>query len=287
MSRLTPPRVASALLVATMTIGAATTSLALRQPAYQTARPNGQGKVLVVGDSLTVGAYRSPKARFSRQLPWQHASGPTDPHPIWTDAVVDARVGRRIAAGATVIAQRIVADPSITAVVVALGTNDLVGRLPTARSKKVQTAKRLALLRTKIADVLAAAQGRPVLWINAEFGPRRKDWNSKAALFTRALHQMAQDPAYSGRLHVADWASAFPNTMKGRIRYAKDGIHLNAAGYRYRASWMTLAMKAFGGVIVSATTTTTTTTLAPPPPEPEPEPEPEPQPGPDDSLPAP
>ena len=255
-------------MAALLTASAVGTAVAVTQPAFSTPRPNGQGKVLIVGDSLTVGAatggYRA--THYLRNAVAATKAQPGDAHTLWSGAIIDARVGRRIPAGRDIIAQRIAADPSITAVVVALGTNDVTGRLPAT------TEARLAHWRARIVSVLEAAAGRPVMWVNVEFGPQRPGWNTRAAQFNRALLQVAANPAYAGRLMVRDWAARFPNTTTGKIRYSGDGVHLNPGGYKFRADWMRVMMKWFGIGAVAATSTTTSTSpsttstdAAPPP----------------------
>ncbi len=267
MKRPTPPRVAAGILAAVLTASAVGTAVAGIRPAFSTTRPNGQGKVLIVGDSLTVGAstggYRA--THYLRDAVAALKADPSDAHTLWSGAIVDARIGRRIPAGRTVIAERIAADPSITAVVIALGTNDVTGRLPAT------AAARRDFWRARIAGVLEAAAGRPVMWINVEFGPQRPGWNARAAFFNAVLLQMAAEPAYAGRLVVRDWASDFPNVTRGVLRYTDDGVHLNAGGYKFRADWMRVKMKWFGIAAVAATSTTSSSTTSsteaqPPPP---------------------
>jgi len=259
MERPHAPRLAAAIVAAVLTASAVGTAVAGVRPTFSTTRPNGQGKVLIVGDSLTVGAatggYRA--THYLRNAVAATRAYPEDAHTLWSGAIVDARVGRRIPAGRTIIADRIAADPSITAVVVALGTNDVIGRLPAT------TAARREFWRSRIAGVLAAAAGRPVMWVNVEFGPQRPGWNTRAAFFNAVLLQMAAEPAYAGRLVVRDWASRFPNTSRGALRYTSDGVHLNAGGYKFRADWMRVVMKWFG---IAAVAATSTTDAAPPPP---------------------
>lgn len=256
MKRPTPPRLAAALVAAVLTASAVGTAVAGTRPAFSTTRPNGQGKVLIVGDSLTVGAatggYRS--THYLRDAVASIKADPSDTHTLWSGAIVDARIGRRIPAGRTIIAQRIAADPSITAVVVALGTNDVTGQLPAT------SAERRAFWRSRIAGVLEAAAGRPVMWVNVEFGPQRPGWNARAAFFNAVLLQMAAEPAHAGRLAVRDWAAAFPDVTRGLRRYTGDGVHLNAGGYKFRADWMRARMKWFGIAAVAATSTTTSST---------------------------
>ena len=76
---------------------------------------NGQGTLLVVGDSLTVGT-----EAFGSLSKKTGALG------IWTNVVVDAKVGRKASLGATVIEKGLTS--STTALVIALGTNDMISK---------------------------------------------------------------------------------------------------------------------------------------------------------------
>jgi hypothetical protein len=192
---------------------------------------NGQGTLLFVGDSLTVGsdAFGSlaSKLRSTR---------------IWTRVTIDARVGRTASVGAATIASRLTAHT--TAVIVALGTNDMISRSSATYPGWV------------IDKVMVQAKGRPVLWFNLKYSDTsRPDWRSRAFRFNRAL-RTAQKKWPT--LQVADWNTAFsPNTVS---RFISDGIHLTVPGYRTRATYSLRQVKLFGETVVNATTTTTTTT---------------------------
>jgi lysophospholipase L1-like esterase len=76
---------------------------------------NGQGTLFVVGDSLTVGT-----EAFGSLSTKMNALG------IWTNVVMDAKVGRKASLGASVIRKGI--SSSTTALVIALGTNDMISK---------------------------------------------------------------------------------------------------------------------------------------------------------------
>lgn len=207
---------------------AAVPASAARKP---TIGVNGQGTVLVVGDSLTFGANYFGKLAVKAQGT-----------KIWTNVVLDAKNGRKATVGAKVIANRLTS--ATTAIVVALGTNDMI-------SKSQAWYPRYA-----IDTVMEQAAGLPVLWVNLEFSQTgRADWRTRAVRFNRALK--AATSRYPN-LVIADWNKFF--TPKGQSRFVADGIHLSVTGYKTRTTYFINQMKLFGRRIVDATTTTTTTT---------------------------
>jgi hypothetical protein len=194
---------------------------------------NGQGTVLVVGDSLTFGANYFGRLAVKAQ-------GTN----IWTNVVLDAKNGRKATVGAKVIANRL--TNSTTAIVVALGTNDMI-------SKSESWYPSFA-----IDTVMQQAGDLPVLWVNLEFSPTgRADWRARGVRFNRALR--AATNRYPN-LVIADWNTFF--TPKGQSRFVADGVHLTVTGYKTRTSYFVNQMRLFGQRIVEATTTTTSTTTS-------------------------
>lgn len=206
---------------------AAVPATAARKPAIGA---NGQGTVLVVGDSLTFGANYFGKLAVKAQ-------GTN----IWTHVVLDAKNGRKATVGAKIIANKLTSDT--TAIVVALGTNDMI-----SKSESWYPAY-------AIDTVMEQAGGLPVLWVNLEFSPTgRADWRARGVRFNRALQ--AATSRYPN-LVIADWNTFF--TPKGQSRFVADGVHLSVTGYKTRSSYFINQMKLFGQHIVDATTTTSTT----------------------------
>ncbi|MGA0117893.1 MAG: SGNH/GDSL hydrolase family protein [Ilumatobacteraceae bacterium] len=192
---------------------------------------NGQGTVLFVGDSLTVGssAFGSLATRARNTK-------------IWTRVIMDARVGRTASTGATTVRSKITRHT--TAIVIALGTNDMLSKPESWYPAWV------------IDKVMKETKGRPVLWFTLEYSSKsRRDWRSRAARFNRALKAaIARWP----QLTVADWNAYFvPNKVS---RFIADGVHLTVAGYRTRATFTIRQLRSFGTAIVNASTTTTTAT---------------------------
>ena len=102
---------------------------------------NGQGTLYVVGDSLTVGT--EAFGSLSKKV---NALG------IWTNVTMDAKVGRKASLGASVIRKGV--SSSTTAIVVALGTNDMISKPETWYPRWV------------IDIVMQNTRGLPVLWVN-------------------------------------------------------------------------------------------------------------------------
>lgn len=196
--------------------------------------PNGQGTLLFVGDSLTVGS-----VAFGKLTKRIEATG------IWTSVVMDAKVGRKASQGADVLKARV--GRRTTAIVIALGINDMISRTERWYPAWV------------IAKVMKQSGGRPVLWVNPKFSPTgRRDWISRAARFNRALRS-AQDKWPN--LEIGDWSAAF--VPSGRSRFIEDGVHLTVSGYKTRATFCARAVANFGRQLVDSTTTTTTVASEP------------------------
>lgn len=192
---------------------------------------NGQGKLLVVGDSLTVGT-----DAFGSLTTKLRALG------TWTSVVVDARIGRTANAGSLLLAKNI--SKTTTAIVIALGTNDMISKTQSSYPRWV------------IDRVMMQSRNRPVLWVNLEFSEKsRPDLAVRAKRFNSELRRAT---ARWTNLTVSDWNAGFkPNTTS---RFIADGIHLTVQGYRTRSKFMIPDVSSFGSFIVNASTTSTTTT---------------------------
>jgi len=194
---------------------------------------NGQGALFVVGDSLTVGT--EAFGTLSKKV---NALG------TWTSVKIDAKVGRKASLGAGVIQKGL--TESTTALVIALGTNDMISKPETWYPRWV------------IDSVMKNTRGLPVLWVNLEFSQTgRKDWRARGVRFNKEL-RLAK--LRYPNLTIADWNTAF--TPKSKSRFINDGVHLTVSGYKTRSSFMVPAIYSFGSAIVNASTTTTTTTTS-------------------------
>ena len=220
----------SYVLGAVMICSSVLLSVHQTQAAQSLATANGQQTLLFVGDSLTVGTswFGSLKSKI-------------DGLRIWNNSSIDAKVGRLATEGAVILKTRITAQT--TAIVVALGTNDMISRRDPAYPP------------VAIDAVMQQARNLPVLWFNVKFSPTgRGDWRARGRRFDRAL-RAAQ--SRWPNLVIANWYSYF--TPSGKARYIEDGVHLNVSGYKARATFTIAQLKSFGNAIVNATTTTTTT----------------------------
>ncbi len=191
---------------------------------------NGQGNLLIIGDSLTLGADAfgslAAKIRKTRK---------------WTSVSIDTRVGRKASVGADMLPDKIL--DNTTAIVVALGTNDMMSRTESWYPRWV------------IDRVMANTLDIPVLWVNLKYSNDRLNWKSRGNKFNKALKQAKlRYPT----LTIADWNTSF--IPKSGSRFIEDGVHLTVSGYRTRATFLIPAITKFGTAIVNATSTTSTTT---------------------------
>lgn len=185
----------------------------------------------MVGDSLTVGT--EAFGSFTKRL---SALG------TWTNVVMDAKEGRKASLGASVIEKGLTA--STTALVVALGTNDMISKPETWYPRWV------------IDTVMQKTRGIPVLWVNVEFSQTgRSDWRARGVRFNKEL-RLAK--LRYPNLTIADWNMAF--TPISKSRFLADGVHLSVSGYKTRSNFLVPAISSFGISIVNASTTTSTTT---------------------------
>jgi lysophospholipase L1-like esterase len=191
---------------------------------------NGQGNLLIIGDSLTLGANAfgslAEKVRKTNR---------------WTSVSINTRVGRKASVGADMLPDKIL--DNTTAIVVALGTNDMMSRTESWYPRWV------------IDEVMSTTLDIPVLWVNLKFSDTRLNWKSRGNRFNRELQKAKlRYPT----LTVADWNSSF--IPKSGSRFIADGVHLTVSGYRTRASFLIPTIAKFGRAIVNATSTTTSTT---------------------------
>jgi hypothetical protein len=191
---------------------------------------NGQGNLLIIGDSLTLGAdaFGSLAAKVRKTN-------------RWTSVSINTRVGRKASVGADMLPDKIL--DNTTAIVVALGTNDMMSRTESWYPRWV------------IDEVMSTTLDIPVLWVNLKFSDTRLNWKSRGNRFNRELQKAKlRYPT----LTVADWNSSF--IPKSGSRFIADGVHLTVKGYRTRASFLIPTIAKFGRAIVNATSTTTSTT---------------------------
>jgi lysophospholipase L1-like esterase len=170
-----------------------------RQVAARSASLLQTRRVFVVGDSLTVGTEPWLRADISRRS--------------WTLTGVDARVGRPVAEGLSVLRQRGPQLPST--VVIALGTNNLG-----ASSQAVAGWLRQAR---------AIAGNRRIIWVNLCLSPAVPRLGSY-----RALNTLLAKLAPRHGVQVANWCAY---ALAHHISPGPDGIHYGPAGYQRRAAF--------------------------------------------------
>jgi hypothetical protein len=159
----------------------------------------------------------------------------------WTSVSINTRVGRKASVGADMLPDKILGNT--TAIVVALGTNDMMSRTESWYPRWV------------IDRVMANTLDIPVLWVNLKYSNDRLNWKSRGNKFNKALKQAKlRYPT----LTIADWNTSF--IPKSGSRFIEDGVHLTVSGYRTRATFLIPAITKFGTAIVNATSTTSTTT---------------------------
>jgi lysophospholipase L1-like esterase len=209
--------------------------------------------LLVIGDSITCGMLASSTTcgrgyrGFARLEDDLLALGTFDR--VTVDAVY-ARNAAGLAStrrhGAKTIAEYIRKRPATSAVIVALGSNDL------------QHSFRPAYFEEQIRAVITAAGSRPVAWINV-FRSDRPYYVRRSATFNAVLTRVAAD---TPTLTVIDWHTAIRANPSWQ---AFDKLHLQPVGYQARVPFYVDAAAALWQIVnppVQDTTTTTTTTVA-------------------------
>ena len=156
-------------------------------------------RVLVIGDSLTVGA----------ELGGLGGDG---------SITVDAREGRTTDEAVEVAAAANL--DGYEQVIVALGTNDY---LDSAAEFGARIDNMMAVLGSEV----------PVTWVNVDTGTATL---APAAGGVNAALDAA--PQRYANLAVADWNAYLAGRTDGDELRAGDGVHDSAAGYRVRAEWM-------------------------------------------------
>jgi lysophospholipase L1-like esterase len=186
-------------------------SLAAHLPAAVASSPPARvsRRVFVVGDSLTVGAEPWLRAALRR-----HG---------WTLTGVDARVGRPVAEGLSLLRAHRTRLPGT--VVIALGTNDLGAGSQTVRSW--------------LRSARAIAGPRRLVWVDLCLAPAV---DPRLAAYRQINQSLFRYAARFGVV-VADWCGY---AASHHVRPGLDGIHYGPDGYRQRASFYAAAVAAAG-----------------------------------------
>ena len=161
---------------------------------------------------------------------------------IWNRILADCKIGRTITGGANDLRKRLLKTRNITAIVVALGTNDLESRTESSYP------------RFAIDLMMAEAQGLPVLWVNIAYDKRlHPDYDRRAQKFNKAL--LLARSTYPN-LYVAKWYDAVSNHFS---KYERDGLHLLPGGYRDRTTYLVPTISQFWKKYLRVTPTIPTT----------------------------
>jgi lysophospholipase L1-like esterase len=229
---MTFKKISHIALVVAMSVPLLAHTASARLVQNATSSPSPTHHVYIIGDSLTVGPqlFASLSRRVTRTK-------------NWNSTLVNAKVGRTIPQGISVLKKAKFRTP--TAIVVALGTNDVLSRREASYPARA------------IDQFMRAAQGRPVLWLNLEFSQTRPDWRSRGVRFNKELRKAT---LRWPNLHIADWDRHFsPN---GPSRFIQDGIHLTVSGYKTRTTFMVRQLNDWATSLWLQSTTTTTSTPA-------------------------
>ena len=203
--------------------------------AVASSSPNGQGDLIVIGDSLMEGSSVFGNL-FSRLTALQ----------VWTTVRIDYKRGRKTSESYRVLERRLAAAKNPTAIVIALGTNDMISHGEASWPSRVIDA------------MMIEAGGLPVLWVNTTFNAAvHPDWKLRSVRFNRALRAARTEWP---NLFIADWSGYF--VPKGQSRFIADGVHLTVSGYKTRSAWLASQVQLFGKSIVDDTTTTSTVTTS-------------------------
>ena len=195
--------------------------------------------LLILGDSITWGAnYKE----FGNVTPKLQALNTFD------KVIVDGTFSRNISGPANTLhngvktyAKYIKAKIRPSAVIVALGSNDLQGSI------------KVRYYETRIRELLTLIGDVPVVWVNvlridSEYYVRA------SAVFNNVLNRVALDYP---NVSVVDWHTMITANPKW---FAFDKLHLQPVGYRARANLYVELAQNLWNVVVPTTTTTTTTT---------------------------
>jgi len=194
--------------------------------------------LLILGDSITWGAnYKG----FGNVTPQLQALG------TFNRVIVDGAFSRNISGPANTLhngvktyAKYLKAKVRPSAVIVALGTNDLQGSI------------KVRYYEDRIRELLTLIGEIPVVWVNV-LRIENQYYIRASAVFNRVLNRVALDYP---NVSVVDWHAMITANPKW---FAFDKLHLQPVGYRARATLYVEIAQNMWNVSVTTTTTTTTT----------------------------
>ena len=188
-----------------------------KRPAVQSSALAAGSVVLALGDSITQGTGAPAAAAYPAQLALLTE---------WN--VVNAGVPGDTSAQALARLSALLAEHRPALVIVSIGGNDFLRRLPEAETQ-ANLRRIVALAREAGVQVLLVAVPRPTL--AAAVGAGLSDH----PMFARLAGELALP------LHAGGWASVL-----GDERLRSDQIHANAAGYQAFASGLANSLRATG-----------------------------------------
>ena len=191
--------------------------------------------LLVLGDSITWGAnYKE----FGNVTPKLQALNTFD------KVIVDGAFSRNISGpadslhnGVKTYAKYIKAKIRPSAVIVALGSNDLQGSI------------KVRYYETRIRELLTLIGDIPIVWVNV-LRVDSKYYVRASAVFNTVLNRVALDYPNTS---VVDWHTMITANPKW---FAFDKLHLQPVGYRARANLYVELAQTLWNVVVPTTTTT-------------------------------
>jgi len=208
-----------------------------------------ESSLLVVGDSITCGMLASSAscgreyrgfARLQENLLSLGTFGRVTIDAVYARNAAGLASTRRH--GAKTITEYLRKRPATSAIIVALGSNDL------------QHSHRPAYFEEQIRAVMDAAGTRPVAWVNV-FRSDRPYYVRRSATFNAVLTRVA---AEYPTLLVIDWHAAIRQNPKWQ---AFDKLHLQPAGYQARVPYYLDAAAMLWQMLNPAPPESTTTTI--------------------------
>lgn len=201
---------------------------------------NSAHTLLILGDSITWGANYEGFGNATTKL---QALG------TFNKVIVDGAFSRNISGPANTLhngvktyAKYLKAKVRPSAVIVALGSNDLQGSI-----KVRYYEDRIRELLTLIGDI-------PVVWVNV-LRIDSQYYVRASSVFNKVLNRVALEYP---NVAVVDWYSMITTNPQW---FAFDKLHLQPVGYRARAALYVEIAQNLWNVVVPTTTTTTTTTI--------------------------
>lgn len=216
------PTTSTSTIPTTATPGPASSTTTIVPSTPVTMIPAKPGALFILGDSLCLGAEIFGKLSTTVKATYK-----------WSAVISDCKLGRRALDGLSILTKTLDARSDYSGVVVALGTNDLLSRREKAYPAWI------------IEQMLSRAKGKPVLWVEVQYGGVHPDYVGRARRFNSALVDAAKKYP---NLSIAPWFAAYPSKTRS---WERDGIHPTVSGYRTRATFLAKEIAAFATFVAS------------------------------------